>query len=104
MGKKTPPKRKSGVTRKRPINAKLLSVRRVAVQARIGEANASKVRTEKRIASTASQEWTVPKANMPRKNATLPGPSRRACQPNSQVTPQGVRRGIYNVHLPHRQH
>ena len=76
------------------MKGKLVSFRWVAVNARMGVANASPVRTATRMASSARPEWTVPKSSMTRKNAQLPSASRKASQPNSPAntssTPIGV--------------
>src|SRR2546426_896688 len=96
-GKKTPPSKNRGVITKRPIRAKLWSVRRLAVQARIGAANASPVSTAAPIASTASTEWIVPKASMTRKNAPLPSANRNASQPNSPARTSRTAIGVASM-------
>ena len=68
---------------KRPIVGKALSLRWVAVKAKIGAPNASPLRTTTGIMSSASAECTVPKISMTRKNAKADVASLMTSQPIS---------------------
>ena len=81
----------------RPIKAKFWSVRRVAVQDRIGAAKARPVRIAATIANTANTEWTVPKSSMTKKNAQLLSASLKVSQPNSPTRTSRTAIGVASM-------